>query len=225
MSDAVTRKRLQIIVLTTAAAFVAAVAYLSLRESDEPLLPQRAAAQESTPAPKTPNSTDQARGCLPAGDGFFRARLDGELQMRLDWTEPQLTCEGMARPGGNGIRLSFRRDQKGHGPLLIVLGIAGLSESSSGKALPTNVTIIEERTSRVFGTLGDDKCTVDELRQELLVPWRPESRMYRVTGRGFCIEPALIVGGERRVLMSTFDFQGQVLYETVGARRAKEESA
>ena len=218
MSDAVTRNKIQFIVLAAVAAFVVAAASLHyLSESDEPLLPRQAASSTSAPAPAAPNSTDQASGCLPAGDGFFRARLDGDLQMRLDWTEPQLTCEGMARPGGNGIRLSFRREQQGHGPLLIVLGIAGLSESSSGKALPTNVTIIEERTSRVFGTLGDDKCTVDDLRQELLAPWRPESRVYRVTGRGFCIEPALIVGGESRVLMSTFDFAGQVQYETVGA--------
>lgn len=223
MSDAVTRNKIQFIVLAAAAALVVAAASYYY-ESDEPLLPQQAASSASTPAaPAPPNSTDQASGCLPAGDGFFRARLDGELQMRLDWTEPQLTCEGMARPGGNGIRLSFRREQQGHGPLLIVLGIAGLSESSSGKALPTNVTIIEERTSRVFGTLGDDKCTVDDLRQELLAPWRRESRVYRVTGRGFCIEPALIVGGESRVLMSTFDFAGQVQYETVGA--PKEETA
>ena len=118
--------------------------------------------------------------------------------------------------------MSFRRDEPGHGPLLIVLGIAGLSESSSGKALPTNLTIIEERTSRIFGTMGDDKCTVDDLRQELVVPWSPKSRIYRVTGRGFCIEPALIVGGERRVLMSTFDFAGQVEYENVSAPRAPE---
>jgi hypothetical protein len=177
----------------------------------------------SAPAP-APTIAEPAapRGCLPTGDGFFRARLDGALQMRLDWANAQIQCEGMPRPDGNGIRLSFRREEEGSGPLLIVLGIAGLSESSTGHALPANVTIIEERTSRVFGTLGDDKCTVDELRQELLAPWRAEARRYRVSGRGFCIEPALAVGGERTVLMSTFDFAGQVMYETIGARRTVE---
>src|SRR5688572_21763891 len=107
MSDAMTRNKIQFIVLAAVAAVaaivVAAAALHYLGETDEPLLPQQAASSTSTPAPAPPNSTDQASGCLPAGDGFFRARLDGELQMRLDWTEPQLTCEGMARPGGNGI--------------------------------------------------------------------------------------------------------------------------
>lgn len=171
-----------------------------------------AAQSASAPAPvATPI------GCLPTGDGFFRARLDGALQMRLDWADAQLKCEGMPHPNGNGIRLSFRREHEDKGPLLIVLGIAGLSESSSGRALPANVTIIEESGSQVFGTLGYDKCTIDELRQDLLAPWRPDARVYRVSGRGFCTEPARAVGGERTVLMSTFDFAGQVAYETIGA--------
>lgn len=171
------------------------------------------------PAASAPVMNDAPGGCLPTGDGFFRARLDGALQMQLDWADAQIKCEGMPRPDGNGIRLSFRREREGAGPLLIVLGIAGLSESTSGRALPANVTIIEENSNRVFGTLGDDKCTVDELRQELLSPWTPEMRVYRVSGRGFCMEPALAVGGERTVLMSTFDFAGQVMYETIGAQR------
>lgn len=171
------------------------------------------------PAASAAVKAEVPSGCLPTGDGFFRARLNGALEMQLDWADAQLECEGMPRPSGDGIRLSFRRERADTGPLLIVLGIAGLSESSSGRALPANVTIIEENANRVFGTLGDDKCTVDELRQELLSPWRPEVRVYRVSGRGFCMEPALAVGGERTVLMSTFDFAGQVRYETISAQR------
>lgn len=119
----------------------------------------------------------------------------------------------MPRPNGNGIRLSFRRGTATGPDLLVVIGIAGLSESSSGRALAANVTIIEESSSRVYSTRGDDKCTVDELRQELVTPWRADGRTYRVSGRGFCMEPASAVGRQGTVLMSTFDFTGQVTYE------------
>ena len=207
-------------VLLAAAAVAAVLAVFEWsRGIDGSIVPR-----DATPPPAQKSAADllaPSGGCLPTGDGFFRARLDGELQMRLDWGDAQIQCEGMARPDGNGVRLSFRRarPQADSLPdsLLIVLGISGLSESSSGQALPANVTIIEERTSRVFGTLGDDKCTVDELRQELVSPWRPDTRVYRVSGRGFCTAPALAVGGDRTVLMSTFDFAGQVMYETIGA--------
>lgn len=157
---------------------------------------------------------DVASMCLPSGDGFLRARLDGALQMRLDWNNDGTQCQGMPRPEGNGIRVSFSRELEGEGRrLLIVFGIAGLSESSSGHALPANLTIIEEGGKQVFGTLGDDKCVVDQLSQRLITPWRKESRTYRVSGRGFCMQPARAVGGDAGVLMSSFDFVGQVRYE------------
>ena len=165
----------------------------------------------TSPAPIT-NHVDTS-ACLPSGDGFLQARLDGALEMRLDWKNDGTQCEGMPRPEGNGIRLSFSRrlDDEG-GRLLIVFGIAGLSESSSGRALPANLTIIEEGGRQIYGTLGDDKCVVDELKQQLLTPWSPESRTYRVSGRGFCMQPARAVGGNDGVLMSRFDFAGQVKY-------------
>jgi hypothetical protein len=160
----------------------------------------------------------EPKGCLPSGDGFLRARLDGALQLRLDWKNEDLQCEGMPRPEGKGIRLSFSRALETDGRrLLIVFGIAGLSESSSGRALPANLTIVEEGGTQVFGTLGDDKCVVDNISQQLITPWRRESRTYRVSGRGFCMQPARAVGGEDGVLMSSFDFAGQVRYEDAPA--------
>jgi len=157
-----------------------------------------------------------ANGCLQAGDGFLRARLDGALELKLDWENDGTQCEGMPRPDNNGVRVRFSRAiDGGKRRLVIVFGIAGLSESSSGHALPANVTIIEEGLARVYSTLGDDKCTVDDVKQQLITPWRKESRTYRVSGRGFCVQPARAVGGDATVLMSTFDFAGQVIYTGV----------
>lgn len=188
----------------TAVAIVAAL-YLWPHPAGKSVLDVSAPAveKEATPA-----------GCLPSGDGFLRARLDGALELRLDWKNDGLQCEGMPRPEGNGIRVSFSRALDTDGRrLLIVFGIAGLSESSSGRALPANLTIVEEGAEQIFGTLGDDKCIVDNVSQQLITPWRRESRTYRVNGRGFCMQPARAVGGEAGVLMSSFDFAGQVRYE------------
>ncbi len=188
-----------------------------------PHSPDKALLDTSAPQATT---DDAASMCLPSGDGFLRARLDGALQMRLDWNNAGTQCQGMPRPEGNGIRVSFSRKLEGEGRrLLIVFGIAGLSESSSGRALPANLTIIEEGGKQVFGTLGDDKCVVDQLSQQLITPWHKESRIYRVSGRGFCMQPARAVGGDSGVLMSSFDFAGQVRYGDSAVPTAPESGA
>lgn len=189
---------------------IIALAFLVARQ-----LPRSQSVLQSAPAANRAAPVNTS-GCLQSGDGFLRARLDGALELRLDWDNAGTQCDGMPRPDGNGVRLRFSRvlgdtDQR----LVIVLGIAGLSESSSGHALPANVTIIEEGRARVYGTMGDDKCTVDDLTQHLITPWRKESRTYRVSGRGFCVQPARAVGGDASVLMTTFDFAGQVIYTGV----------
>jgi hypothetical protein len=194
----------------TTLALIAAL-YIWPRPATRSVLDLNAPAAQSEPAAAADAA---AASCLPSGDGFLRARLDGALQLRLDWSNDGLQCEGMPRPEGKGIRMSFSRalDTEGR-RLLIVFGIGGLSESSSGRALPANLTIVEEGGKQIFGTLGDDKCVVDNISQQLITPWRRESRIYRVSGRGFCMQPARAVGGDAGVLMSSFDFAGQVRYE------------
>ena len=43
---------------------------------------------------------DRNRRCLASGDGFLRARLDGALELKLDWDNAGTQCEGMPRPDG-----------------------------------------------------------------------------------------------------------------------------
>jgi hypothetical protein len=194
-------KRSLAIVGSLLAVIAVALLIARYRTTAKPLLPDAPVAKIATVE------------CLASGDGFLRARLDGALELKLDWDNTGTQCEGMPRPDGNGVRLSFSRMlDDGKRRLVIVFGISGLSESSSGHVLPANVTIIEEGRARIYGTLGDDKCTIDDLKQQLVTPWRKESRTYRVSGRGFCVQPARAVGGDASVLMSTFDFAGQVIY-------------
>jgi hypothetical protein len=73
-----------------------------------------------------------------------------------------------------------------------------------------NVTLIREGTGEFYGTQGDGKCTVDELRQDPIAGVPLKSRAYRVTGRGFCTQPARAVRGTGSVLMTRFDFAGRI---------------
>jgi hypothetical protein len=72
------------------------------------------------------------------------------------------------------------------------------------------LTVIVQGTSRIYGTLGDSRCTVDSLMQ------RPLSapRAYRIEARGFCTQPAHAVRGKGDVLVSTFEFAGPVTFTT-----------
>jgi hypothetical protein len=49
---------------------------------------------------------------------------------------------------------------------------------------------------------------MDEVRQEPA----GEPQVYRLTGRGYCIQPARAVGGDGAVLMSRFDVKALVDY-------------
>jgi hypothetical protein len=172
-------------------------------------------------APPAATATDKP-ACLASGNGYLRARLNGEINTEIDWANAGTQCEGMPRPTGRGLRLSFARAVRPDGGrLVIVFGVAGVGENESGRELPVNVTVIVEKASLIFGTRGDDKCLIDRLNSQP-VPHAGGARLYRIEARGFCTEPARAVLGSGSVLVSTFDFAGQVRFdddpETPGPR-------
>ena len=73
-----------------------------------------------------------------------------------------------------------------------------------------NLTVFVQGTSRVFGTLGDSRCTVDSLTQRAL----EAPGAYRLEARGFCTQPAHAVRGKGDLLVSTFEFAGPVTFYT-----------
>lgn len=148
--------------------------------------------------------------CLADGKGFFRARLQGSLKADIDWGNEGTECTGAIRPDG-GVRLGFSRPIYADGQRLVVLfGIAGLKEGASARALPVNVTVIRQGTGEFFGTQGDDKCTLDEVHQTPIAGIPLRNRMYHVTARGFCIQPARALRGDGAVLITRFDFSGRI---------------
>jgi hypothetical protein len=157
-------------------------------------------------------------GCLASGDGYLRARIRGALNLDVDLHNAELECDGGARPDGSGIRVSFAGPLRSDGRRLrMVFGVGEASEGRSGRALPTNLTVIFEGEQRLFATRGEDKCTVDQLTQQRVGALGGPRRSYRVIASGFCISPVSAVqareGANERILVSSFDFAGSVTFE------------
>jgi hypothetical protein len=180
--------------------------------------PTLAAVGASTPeAPGTfalpgsaapPQAAAVPANCLSSGDGYLRARVAGAVEARINWTNSGLHCQGEARVTPPGVRLSFQR--RGAKPdLLFVFGLTGVLEGRPAHAVATNLTVIVQGTDRIYGTLGDARCTVDSLSQRRLGP----GKSYRLEARGFCTQPAHAVRGDDALLVSTFEFAGVVNYD------------
>ena len=148
-------------------------------------------------------------GCLPSGDGYLRAHLAGAVTTNIDWPNSGTLCQGEWRGKPAGVRLSFERTGGGDPNLLLVFGLTGVRAGKSGHAIRTNVTVVVQGKSRIFGTLGDKRCTVDSLTQRPLSP----AGFYRVEARGFCTSPAHAIHGDGDVLVSTFEFAGIVNFQ------------
>jgi hypothetical protein len=141
--------------------------------------------------------------CAPSPEGFLRARLQGSIDAAIDWSAPQVPqCLGGTRPQGDGVRLVYKGDVDGV-PLLLVIGIATLARGTpTARHVPANVTLVREGAGAFFSTQGDDKCALDEVRQE---PVAGQASRYRLVARGYCMQPARALGGEGSVLVSRFD--------------------
>jgi hypothetical protein len=151
-----------------------------------------------------------AVACLESGDGYLRAKMAGAVDAHIDWPNSGTRCEGEFRENPPGVRLSFQRAAGSAPNLLLVFGLTGVKEGLSAREVKTNLTVIVQGTSRIFGTMGDSRCTVDSLTQRPLAA----ARSYRIEARGFCTQPAHAVRGKGDVLVSTFEFAGPVNFYT-----------
>jgi hypothetical protein len=201
-------------VLVTALILAAAAA--TADEADAPSVssPGMATPGVTTPGVATPGSSSTAAAataaCLPSGDGYLRARVAGAIDAKIDWPNSGTRCQGESKSAPPGVRLSFQRAAGSKPDLLFVFGLTGVRPGQPGHAVGANLTVIVQGTNKIFGTLGDSRCTVDTLMQKPL----QAAGAYRVEARGFCTQPAHAVRGNGAVLVSTFEFAGLVNYET-----------
>ena len=146
--------------------------------------------------------------CIPADAGSLQARLKGAIDADIDWGSGTPQCKGGPRPGAQGVRLIYKGTTSTAGSLLIVIGIGPLRPGESARDVPVNLTVVREGQGIFFSTRGDDKCAMDEVRQEPT----GDPKVYRLTGRGYCTQPARAVVGDGAVLVSRFDVMATVDY-------------
>lgn len=103
----------------------------------------------------------QIRPCDLSPPGEVRGRLFGAINTLIEWggSEPgSFRCDGMLRPGGEGVRLFFAGPGPGSGHLLLVIGIDGALGGLAGREAPANVTLIDESTGRFYASSGAGRC-------------------------------------------------------------------
>lgn len=150
--------------------------------------------------------------CLPDGGGFLDARLRGAIDADIHWRGAELECTGMSRPDGLGMRLRFAGTLDDGRRLALVFAPRKLLEGEDARAVAVNVTVLDESTDQVFGTRGDGRCTLDEVHQRQAPEGDTPGRVWIVSARGFCTEPARAVVGDGAVLVLRFDFEGRVVH-------------
>ena len=151
-----------------------------------------------------------APACLPDGGGYLRARLRGDVELDIDWREPALVCTGMPRPDGEGIRLRFSAALPDGGTLAFVFAPPELPPGRDARAVPVNVTVLQESAGRIYGTRGEQRCLLDDVTQQPLPGPSERVQTWVVAARGFCTEPARALDDSGAVLLTRFDFRGRV---------------
>ncbi len=114
------------------------------------------------------STTAISTNCLDTGDGYLRAHLGGAIEARIDWPNSGTRCQGEPKDRPPGVRLSFQRARPGSTDLLFVFGVTGIREGKAARDVGVNLTVIVQGTNRIYGTLGDSRCTVDSLTQRPL---------------------------------------------------------
>ncbi len=148
--------------------------------------------------------------CVPADEGRLRARLSGGIDAEIDWSPPTPQCLGGLRPDGDGVRLVYKGEIPDQGPLLVVIGIGPLRAGESARNVPANLTLVREGAGLFYATQGDDKCALDDVKQE---PLDDGGHRFRLTGRGYCTQPARAIGGDGSVLVPRFDVSAVVEFK------------
>ncbi len=148
--------------------------------------------------------------------GFLSTEVHGAINTAFDWQSPDLACEGMPRPEGDGARLRFAGltgDAAEPQTVAFILGIPDLEEGETGSELPTNVTLTVEGTGRFFSTQDTNGCWTDVDQQVAAGP--ESSRRYRIRGTVYCVAPLGELNGTSSITFSELEFSGRLSWNPV----------
>lgn len=172
---------------------------------------------ESNTAPE--ESADPAEPAIAPIDciegGHLVVQTFGAISSDIDWSEPDIQCEGMQRPNEKGARLRFSGEidsTDGARPLAFILSIPDLEQGAIGNELATRVTLIEEESARFFSTRESDICWSNITEQSPLVDSEGTviEHFYRVKGLTYCVASIAELNGAASVTLSDLEFTGQL---------------
>ena len=167
----------------------------------------------NTAAETTPPKTAPLLAYTPGGadcdaDSELRGRLFGAIQAELDWQGSGMSCDGMARPRGEGARLRFAGPAGNDDmPIAIIISMPSLEPGAAMEGVPSNVTVIEEGRGRFFSATDLETCWTDVGAQA------SEDDDYRVEGVLYCISPLAEIGGEASITIDDIEFVGRLAWE------------
>ena len=148
--------------------------------------------------------------------GFLSTEVHGAINTSFDWQSPDLACEGMPRPEGDGARLRFAGitgDAEAPQTVAFILGIPELREGETGSELPTNVTLTAEGTGRFFSTQDTNGCWTDVNQQ--VSTGVDASRQYLIRGTVYCVAPLGELNGTSSISFSELEFSGRLSWSPV----------
>ena len=165
------------------------------------------------PAPQpsggqTGTAVGDLQPCVLDRAGYIHGRLYGAIKMNVDWTGAAFTCGGMSRPDERGVRLVFASPPQGQSKRRIfVIGIdRAVDELTRGESA-VNLTIIDEKSGRFFGTRGMERCwtQVSDVKQ---LP--NASGTYRVDGDIYCAGSIPSLSDKASLTLSDFHYSGRL---------------
>jgi hypothetical protein len=168
------------------------------------------------PAAMPPGLALTARGaaagpaCALGADGFLRGQFFGALSLTADWSGPGLTCDGMQKPDGAGVRLFFAGDRPGGGRVSLLIGLGGRAGELAGAERPANITVIDEQEGRFFNSGGPGRCWAS-IGSVTPFP-RPAGGIAgsRIDGLVYCVGALPSVGDRASLTLSDLEFSGWI---------------
>lgn len=150
--------------------------------------------------------------CHSADDGYLTGTLYGSIKQAIDWRGPALECDGMPRPGGNGIRLVFAG--AGAAPntrLVMVLGIEGQMNELMSAERMANITIIDESAGRIFSTGGANRCWTTV--ESVISLTEQNDNAFQVGGEVYCSGSLPSLSDAGSVMLRNFRYSGRLILD------------
>ena len=165
--------------------------------------------------PAVDTAVDTAISAIPeaappasCGDqGYLSTELFGGLAGKIEWTSTNFECEGMPRPGGNGVRLRFAGNIDGEHKLAIIIALPELRRGETGNEYQSKVTLIEEGVGRFFTTGDNDICWTDIVELESA---DESDSDFSIGGTLYCVAPLTEINGDSDITIRDLKFRGQL---------------